>query len=43
MQTRFIAAIFSGLFAVSNSVIAEECDSRSGDSVYVMDCIADAL
>ncbi len=41
MQTQFIVAIFSGLFVISNSVMAEECGSRSGDSVYVMDCIAE--
>lgn len=41
MQTQFIVAIFSGLFVISNSVIAEECGSRSGDSVYVMDCVAE--
>lgn len=41
MQTQFIVAIFSGLLVISNSVMAEECGSRSGDSVYVMDCIAE--
>ena len=41
MQTQFIVAIFSGLLVISNSVKAEECGSRSGDSVYVMDCIAE--
>ena len=41
MQTQFIVAIFSGLFVISDSVMAEECGSRSGDSVYVMDCIAE--
>mgnify|MGYP000962614877 FL=1 len=41
MLTQFIVAIFSGLLVISNSVMAEECGSRSGDSVYVMDCIAE--
>ena len=41
MQTQFIVALFSGLFVISNSVIAEECGRRSGDSVFVMDCVAE--
>lgn len=43
MQTQFIVAIISGLLTISNLVMAEECDSgtRSGDSIYVMDCIAE--
>ncbi|MBK8508451.1 MAG: DUF1311 domain-containing protein [Candidatus Competibacteraceae bacterium] len=41
MQTQLIVSLFLSLFAISTSVIAEECGSRSGDSVYVMDCIAE--
>lgn len=40
MQPKFIAAIFAGLFAISNSVIAEECSSRSEDSIFIMDCLS---
>jgi uncharacterized protein YecT (DUF1311 family) len=35
-----MAAIFTGLFVISNSVIAEECSSRSEDSVFIMDCLS---
>ena len=41
MQTRFIVAMVSGLFLISNSAIAQECNHRSGDSAYIMDCIAE--
>lgn len=41
MQTQFIVAVISGLLTISNSAIAEECSNRSGDSIYVMDCIAE--
>ncbi|MFO1419695.1 MAG: lysozyme inhibitor LprI family protein [Candidatus Competibacteraceae bacterium] len=40
MQPKFIAALFAGLFAISNSVIAEECSSRSEDSIFIMDCLS---
>lgn len=40
MQIKFMAAILIGLFAVSNSVIAGECNSRSEDSVFIMDCLS---
>ncbi|QQS53119.1 MAG: DUF1311 domain-containing protein [Candidatus Competibacteraceae bacterium] len=40
MQIKFMAALFAGLFAISNSVIAEECSSRSEDSVFIMDCLS---
>ncbi|MCC9000841.1 MAG: DUF1311 domain-containing protein [Candidatus Contendobacter sp.] len=40
MQTKFIVALFMGLFAISNSVIAEECSSRSENSVSIMDCLS---
>ena len=40
MPVKFMAAILMGLFAVSNSVIAKECNSRSEDSVFIMDCLA---
>ncbi len=41
MQKQLMVTLVSGLFAISTSVIAEECGSRSGDSVYVMECIAE--
>jgi uncharacterized protein YecT (DUF1311 family) len=41
MRKQFIATLVSGLFAISTSVLAEECGNRSGDSVYIMDCIAE--
>lgn len=40
MQIKLMIAILTGLFAISNSVIAEECNSRSEDSVFIMDCLA---
>ena len=40
MPIKFMAAILMGLFAISNSVIAKECNSRSEDSVFIMDCLA---
>ena len=40
MQTKFMVALFTGLSIVSNSVSAEECSSRSEDSVFIMDCLA---
>ena len=40
MPVKFMAAILMGLFAVSNSVIAKECNNRSEDSVFIMDCLA---
>lgn len=36
MPVKFMAAILMGLFAVSNSVIAKECNSRSEDSVFIV-------
>ena len=41
MQKPFIATLVSGFFVISTPVIAEECGNRSGDSVYIMDCIAE--
>lgn len=40
MQIKFMAAVLTGLFVISNSVIAEECSSRSEDSVFIMDCLS---
>ncbi len=40
MPIKFMAAILMGLFAISNSVIAKECNSRSEDSIFIMDCLA---
>ncbi len=40
MPIKFMAALFTGLFVISNSVIAEECNSRSESSVFIMDCLA---
>lgn len=40
MQIKFMVAIFTGLFVISNSVIAEECSNRSEDSVFIMDCLS---
>ena len=40
MPIKFMAVILMGLFAISNSVIAEECISRLEDSVFIMDCLA---
>ena len=40
MPIKFMAALLTGLFVISNSVIAEECSSRSEDSVSIMDCLS---
>ena len=40
MHTQFMAALFTGLLVISNSVIAEECSSRTGDSTFIMDCLS---
>ena len=40
MQIKFMAALFTGLFVISNSVIAEECNSRLENSVFIMDCLS---
>lgn len=41
MRKPLIFTLVSGLFVVSTAAVAEECGNRSGDSVYVMDCIAE--
>ncbi|MFO1421987.1 MAG: lysozyme inhibitor LprI family protein [Candidatus Competibacteraceae bacterium] len=40
MPIKLIVAMFASLFAISNSVIAEECGHRSEDSAFIMDCIS---
>jgi uncharacterized protein YecT (DUF1311 family) len=40
MPIKFMAALFTGLFVISNSVIAEECSSRSENSISIMDCLS---
>ncbi|MDG4553406.1 MAG: DUF1311 domain-containing protein [Candidatus Competibacter sp.] len=40
MQIKLMIAILISLFAISNSVIAEECSSRLEDSVFIMDCLS---
>ncbi|MBK8536731.1 MAG: DUF1311 domain-containing protein [Candidatus Competibacteraceae bacterium] len=40
MPIKFMAALFTGLFVISHSVIAEECSSRSENSVSIMDCFS---
>lgn len=40
MQTKWIAALFVGLFTISNLVIAEECSSQSENSLSIMDCLS---
>ena len=40
MQIKFMAAVLTGLFVISHSAIAEECSSRSDDSVFIMDCLS---
>ncbi|MBK8536096.1 MAG: DUF1311 domain-containing protein, partial [Candidatus Competibacteraceae bacterium] len=40
MPIKFMAALFTGLFVISHSVIAEECSRRSEDSVFIMDCLS---
>ena len=40
MPIQFMAALFTGLFVISNSVIAQECSNRSEDSVFIMDCLS---
>ncbi len=40
MQIKFMAAVFTGLFVISNSVIAEECSSRPEDSMFIMECLS---
>ena len=40
MPIKFMATLLTGLFVISNSVIAEECSSRSEDSVSIMDCLS---
>jgi uncharacterized protein YecT (DUF1311 family) len=40
MSIKFVAALLTGLFVISNSVIAEECSNRSGDSNFIMDCLS---
>ncbi len=40
MPIKFMAALFTGLFFISNSVIAEECSSQTENSVSIMDCLS---
>ena len=40
MPIKFMAALFTGLFVISHSVIAEECSSRLENSVSIMDCFS---
>ena len=41
MQVKWMAALLTGLLVLSNSVIAEECSSRSSDdSMFMMDCLS---
>jgi uncharacterized protein YecT (DUF1311 family) len=40
MPIQWMAALFTGLFVLSNSVIAEECSHRSENSVSIMDCLS---
>ena len=41
MKIQLIAAIFVGFFFVSSTpVMAEDCNSRSEDSVFIMDCLS---
>ena len=42
MHIKLMAALFTGLFAISNSVIAEECSSTrsSEDSMFIMECLS---
>lgn len=41
MQIKLMAALFTGLFVISNSVIAEECSTRSSEnSMFIMDCLS---
>ena len=40
MQSKFMAVLFTGLFVISNSVIAEECSSRPEDSMFIMECLS---
>ena len=40
MQIKFMAALFTGLFVISNSVIAQECSNRSEDSGFSIDCLS---
>lgn len=42
MPIKFMAALLTGLFVISNSVIAEECSSsRSSDnSMFIMECLS---
>ena len=41
MHIKFMAALLTVLFVISNSVIAEECSSRSSEnSMFIMDCLS---
>lgn len=40
MHIKLMAALLIGLFAISNSVIAEECSSRTEDATFIMDCLS---
>ena len=40
MPIKFMAALFTGLFIISNSAIAEECSSQTENSISIMDCLA---
>ncbi|MBK8750963.1 lysozyme inhibitor LprI family protein [Candidatus Contendibacter odensensis] len=40
MPIKFMAALFTGLFVISNSLIAEECSSQTENSVSIMDCLS---